>query len=406
MRRVIVGWQQHPTTQPFGQKHQSGRHAECQARRHGAAWRGTARTSCMLAEATNPTDWLHAIMAAVSGCSLPLGCMVGEEKRSGKSRFKSLPALQGRSEAGGVYCKRGGATQGQRATARCMMGPISCWVASSWLAVAGAGAAAREAERGYCRPSYSRRRQGAAAGPAQPLPAPVAARLALESVGVHGGDQPQVHALHNALGPRVGPAGRAGGRSSSSAHWTHERGCALLLAIGAAGAAAWQQQNQEQQQQQQQRQRRQHDHPPLMPAPQPHLWLAHSHSARASVRTRPVGSSPCTLPTYLQQGKLNAKWVTWGGQQGVQPAPPAGSAAAAEVGPCLKCHQQQQSSSNSSSSSSFEAAAAKRSNIAAARQQQQSPHAVPTHLTAGSASACPGRSLISSAQIGLHASEW
>ena len=53
----------------------------------------------MLAEATNPTDWLHAIMAAVSGCSPPEGCMAGEEKRSGKSRFRSRSWLQGSRRA-------------------------------------------------------------------------------------------------------------------------------------------------------------------------------------------------------------------------------------------------------------------------------------------------------------------
>ncbi len=36
--------------------------------------------------------------------------------------------------------------------------------------------------------------------------APVASDPALKAVGIHGGHEPQVHALHDALGARVGPA--------------------------------------------------------------------------------------------------------------------------------------------------------------------------------------------------------
>ena len=63
----------------------------------------------MLAEATKPTDWLQAIMAATSGCSPPLGCMVGEEKRSGKSRFKSRSWLQPGNKKGSTDQTKGSA---------------------------------------------------------------------------------------------------------------------------------------------------------------------------------------------------------------------------------------------------------------------------------------------------------
>ena len=61
----------------------------------------------MLADATNPVRSVQSMMAAVSGCSCPEGCIVaaaspppgceeeeGEAKRSGKSRLRSLPPLR------------------------------------------------------------------------------------------------------------------------------------------------------------------------------------------------------------------------------------------------------------------------------------------------------------------------
>ena len=53
------------------------------------------RTSCMLADATKgPDPSVHSIIAAVSGCSPPLGSISLEARRSGKSRLRSLPSLQ------------------------------------------------------------------------------------------------------------------------------------------------------------------------------------------------------------------------------------------------------------------------------------------------------------------------
>lgn len=62
--------------------------------RHQMQPRRAAPTSCMLAEATKPVARDQFMMAATSGCSPPLASMVGFEKRSGKSRFRSRPLLQ------------------------------------------------------------------------------------------------------------------------------------------------------------------------------------------------------------------------------------------------------------------------------------------------------------------------
>lgn len=82
--------------------------------------------------------------------------------------------------------------------------------------------------------------------------APVAARLALIAVWVHGGHQPQVHALHDALGARVGPAAgtqRAQAGNGCPAHarqadlaevqrWLDRSPLGGLTAAGAAAAGA------------------------------------------------------------------------------------------------------------------------------------------------------------------------